>query len=257
MAPSPDKEANLRLALSLVDEALERYRHVDVVCLPELFYQDPPPEEVQDIGPIPAHYIEAFRERAKRGNTYIVAGSIANRCGDRIFNTALLFDRRGEIVGSYDKVHLFDALGIRESDVMSPGSSLLVHQADFGKIGVVICYDIRFPELARTLALKGVEYLFVPTAFYSPRLDHWTDLVRITALQNLFYVIGANLFGTLRPGEAFCGRSTIADPWGVALATAPDRSCFIHAYLDPAYLRDVRERVGGYTNRVPSIYEIT
>lgn len=252
--PTLDKKRNLDMSISLIDEALVSYPKIDIICLPEIFYYSPADEEANDVGPIPSDYIDSFSRMAIKGQTYIIAGSIIHRRNNKLYNTALLFDRKGRQVGHYDKIHLFDALGVKESEIVEGGESIFYYDTDFGRVGIIICYDIRFPELARTLALNKVEYLFVPAAFYSPRIDHWTDLIRATALQNLFYVIGINLIGSLRPDEVFCGRSIIADPWGITLATASDYPCFIHSYLDPEYLYDIRERVGGFSNRVPGIY---
>ena len=199
--------------------------------------------------------------RAKAYNTYIVAGSVANKKADgKNYNTSLLFGRNGDIVGEYDKVHLFDVLnaadGEQESDQVNRGDHIFTYDADFGKLGIMICYDIRFPELARTLALQGVQYLMVPAAFYSPRIDHWQDLLRATALQNSMYVLGVNLFGKLNPTNIFCGRSLLADPWGVAAATAPDKAAFFQTYVDADYADTIKDAVGTFHNRVPEVYDI-
>jgi predicted amidohydrolase len=161
-------------------------------------------------------------------------------------------------VGSYDKIHLFDVLngdgGKQESDLVSRGDNLLVYDADFGRIATMICYDIRFPELSRSLALEGVQYLFVPAAFYMPRFDHWQNLLQATALQNSMYVAGANLYGKIRDEMVFCGRSLIADPWGISVATASDKPGFIQAYVDGDYCNKIRDSVGTIHNRVPNVY---
>lgn len=259
--PTKDKDKNLRQALDLMDEALKSHKTVDMVVLPEYFYYAPDLEETPLIGPYPQEIIEEFSMRAKLFNTYIIAGTVAHKREDgNIYNTALLFDRKGEIVGKYDKIHLFDALnamgGEQESDQITRGKELFLYDADFGKIGITICYDIRFPELARTMALQGVQYLFTPAAFYSPRIDHWQDILRVTALQNSIYVMGVNLFGKLNDDNIFCGRSLIADPWGVAAATAADKAGFIQAYIEPGYTDEIKDAVGTFHNRVPEVYDI-
>lgn len=256
-----DKEQNLKNALELMDEALMSYKQVDMVVLPEYFYWGPDPEDTPMISEYPKHIIEAFSMRAKLHSTYIAAGTVAHKDTDgKIYNSTLLFDRNGEVVGRYDKIHLFDALnaqfGERESDQITRGKEILIYDTDFGRIGLNVCYDIRFPEMARTLALKGVEYLLVPSAFYSPRADHWQSLLCATALQNSMYVLGVNLVGELNPENIFCGRSLIADPWGIALATAPDKPSYFQAYVDPDYVKSTRDAVGTFYNRVPEVYEI-
>ena len=261
VTPTLDRDDNLRNALALADEAFETYKHVDMLVLPEYFYHVIPMRKAHLAEPYPDEVKEEFSKRAKKYSSYIVAGTIANRKDDGgIYNTALLFDRDGQVAGEYSKTHLFDALnamgGTNESDAIRRGDKLLVYDADFGRIGVVICYDIRFPELARTLALKGVQYLFVPSGFYSPRFDHWQDLIRVTAVQNSMYVTGVNLFGKLNDSNIFCGRSLIADPWGIPVATASDKPCIIQAYIDADYAGKVSNMIGTFNNRAPSLYEI-
>jgi len=259
--PSTDTEANLANALKLVDEAFETYKHVDVLVIPEYFYRVVLKDEVDSVGAYPDEIKKAFSQRAKKHSCYIIAGTVANRKEDgKVYNTALVFDRNGEVCGEYSKTHLFDVLdaigGVKESDIIARGDKLAIIDTDFGKIGIIICYDIRFPELARTLALKGVKYLFVPSAFFSPRSDHWQDILKVTALHNSMYVMGVNLFGKLNETSVFCGRSIIADPWGVGIATASDKAGIIQSYIDPDYPDTIRNAVGSFHNRVPELYEI-
>ena len=258
-APTEDRDANLRNALALADEAFEMHAYVDALVLPEYFCRVVPRREADSVAHYPEDIIEELSRRARKHSSYIIAGTAANRKADgKVYNTALVFDRSGDVAGEYSKIHMFDALnamgGTKESDTVTRGDSVFVHDADFGRIGVMICYDIRFPELARAMALKGVQYMFVPAAFYSPRADHWHDLIRATALQNSMHVAGANLFGKLNDRNVFCGRSLIADPWGVAVATASDKPCVIQSYVDSGYAEAVRDSIGTFHNRVPEMY---
>ena len=260
-APTDKPNAeNFADTLALMDDALGRYSHLDMVVLPEYFYEMDM-SSPDRIGPYPDEVIGAMRARAIMYNTYIIAGTVINRREDgKLYNTALLFDRKGEIVGSYDKIHMFDVLDCdgddMESNFCRKGDSLFTYDADFGRIGISICYDIRFPELARIMALEGVSFLFVPSAFYSPRIDHWEKLLQALALQNSMYVTGVNLYGAWSPDHIFCGRSLIADPWGVTISQASDRAGCIHAYLDAAYADIVGDRTGSIRNRVDNVYEI-
>jgi predicted amidohydrolase len=220
-----------------------------------------PRDQVDTVGVYPDNIKAEFSKRAKNYSSYIIAGTVANRKADgKVYNTAVTFDRAGEIVGEYSKIHLFDVLdamgGVNESDYITRGDKIFVCDTDFGKIGIIICYDIRFPELARTLALQGVQYLFVPAAFYSPRIDHWQDILRVTALQNSMYVMGVNLFGKLNDSSVFCGRSIIADPWGIPIATASDKPGIIQAYIDIDYVNTIKNALGTFHNRVPELYNI-
>ena len=259
--PTKDKDKNFKQALDLMDEALKAYKTVDMVVLPEYFYYAPDLDETPLIKEYPQEIIDEFSMRAKLFNTYIIGGTVAHKQQDgNIYNTALLFDRSGEIVGRYDKIHLFDALnamgGEQESDQNTAGNKLFTYDADFGKIGISICYDIRFPEAARTMALQGVQYLFIPSAFYSPRSDHWQNILTATALHNSMYVVGVNLFGKLNEDNIFCGRSLICDPWGVPEAIAADKAGYIQAYVDPDYPKEIGDAVGTFHNRVPEVYKI-
>lgn len=257
-----DRDRNLKEALKITDEALASYRKTDMVVLPEYFYWGPDhPADTPNIGPYPKEILEEFAARAQMYHTYILVGGVVHRREDgEVYNTSVLLDRRGEIAGHYDKVHLFDALnamgGEKESDQVKAGDKLFTYEADFGKIGVSICYDIRFPEVARTYALQGVKYLFTPAAFYSPRADHWQNLLAATALHNSMYVTGVNLYGELNPDNIFCGRTLIADPWGIQVAVASDRTGSIQAYVDPEYVDEIRAAVGTIYGRRPDVYEI-
>jgi predicted amidohydrolase len=258
--PTRDSQKNLEQAVDIMEKALLLHKHADMVVLPECFWYFPHNNEKDTIGPIPEEFVETFSYYAKTYNTYITAGSIINHRDGRLFNTSLLFDRKGDVIGSYDKVHLFDVLNADadkgESNLVARGEELLVHDADFGRISIMICYDIRFPELARTLALQGVQYLFIPAAFYMPRFDHWQNLLQATAIHNSMYVTGANLYGRLDDARIFCGRSLIADPWGISVAMASDKSGFIQAYVDADYCDTIKDAVGSLRNRVPAVYDI-
>ena len=254
-----DKSSALQAAMSLIDEAAALYEHIDVIVLPEYFYEI---TDKNQIGAYPETVKTALSSRARKYNTYIVGGTVLNRRnpGEKLWNTAVFFDREGKTVGSYDKIHLFDALNCsrddQESRFCNHGDHIFTWDTDFGKIGIIVCYDIRFPELARTLALQGVRFLFVPSAFYNPRSDHWINLLKATAIQNSMYVLGVNLYGSLSSVQSFCGRSMLLDPWGVIVAGASDKADFFQAYIDAEYPEQISGAIGSFTNRVPSLYSI-
>ena len=157
-------------------------------------------------------------------------------------------------------IHLFDVLDAKgdeqESNQITRGDHLLTFDTDFGRVGVMVCYDVRFPEMARTYALAEVEYLMVPAAFFAPRFDHWQQLIGAAALENGMYVMGVNIFGKVCDTLNMCGRSLIVDPWGIQMATAPDKPAFIQAYVDSDYPKQIRDALGTFHNRVPSVYDI-
>jgi predicted amidohydrolase len=253
-----NKELNLKKAVKLLDEAHQLYSEIDVVCLPELFYKIPSPDDAQEVAEvIPNNLTKIFSEKARNYGIYIVAGSFLEKKGDGRYNTSLLFGRNGEIKGFYSKTHLFNALNFKESLICKPGKNaeFSIFETDFGKIAITICYDLRFPEFYRTLALKGASIVFTPSAFMLPRVDHWNILVKAAALQNLIYVVAVNLVGKYR-GFEFFGRSMIVDPWGVPLSTAPDKESIIYAELDLEYQKEIRKRLPIFEQRRPQLYKL-
>ncbi|MGI6211359.1 MAG: carbon-nitrogen hydrolase family protein [Anaerovoracaceae bacterium] len=261
---SPEKE--LRRALSLIDRAFEEDPSIDLIALPEGFLFYPTFRTRDQIRELPEGLLKNFSERAGKYHAYLVTGSIIYRdAAGRRRNTSFVFDREGQLIAEYDKIHLFDVLdqaGLKkESLLVDRGQELTVFDADFGRVALAICYDIRFPEMIRRLALAGAEYLVVPAAFYAPRDDQWRLLLRAAALQNGLYVMGVNQIGPGAAGSALCGASLIAGPQGELLAEAPawkepgegDLSRVIRAELDPSEPSSVREALGLIHNRVPGI----
>jgi predicted amidohydrolase len=198
---------------------------------------------------------------ARRLCIELIAGSLLERRADgRIANTSVHIDREGEIVAAYRKIHMFDVQvqgrSYHESAVADPGSEIVLSESAPGaKLGMTICYDLRFPELYRILAIRGAQIIAVPAAFtYPTTRDHWEVLLRARAIENGCYVIGANQIGEHPGGLRSGGRSAIVDPWGVVLASAPDRECFISAELDLGALEELRASMPTLANRRPQAY---
>lgn len=253
-----NKSEMLKKAEKYVQEACEMHHGVDVVCLPELFYQSPflnfPGEK---FGEEPNGMFEDFmKTMAVKYQVNVISGSYAIESGDKVKNTALVIDRAGNVVGQFSKVHLFDSLGAMESDVIDPGNELGIFQLDFGKIGVVICYDLRFPEFTRTMAMEGIDVLFAPSAFFTPRHDHWEMLVKSTAMQNVMHVVAVNQIGQIpEKPMGFFGRSMIVDPWGVIVAGASDKECYFFGELDFEYRDQVRKQLPCLEHRRTDLYK--
>jgi predicted amidohydrolase len=192
----------------------------------------------------------------------LVAGSIAERIdgAQRLRNTSVHVGPDGEIQATYRKVHMFDVVVegtvYRESEHEDPGDELVLSAAAGGvELGLSICYDIRFPELYRILAVRGARILTVPAAFTVPTTrDHWEILLRARAIENQAFVIAANQIGESEPGLASGGRSMIVDPWGLVLALAPDRPGHIVADLDLDAQARIRRDLPALANRRPSTY---
>jgi len=180
--------------------------------------------------------------------------------GGRTYNTSLVFDRGGRLAARYRKIHLFDVeipgrVSSRESARVAPGSDVVAVDIEGVRVGLTVCYDLRFPELFRILALRGARLLAVPSAFtLATGRDHWEVLLRARAIENQAFVLAPNQIGNAPPHFESFGHSAIVDPWGVVLATAPDEECFVAADLDLAAQDRVRDSLPSLANRQPSAY---
>jgi predicted amidohydrolase len=192
----------------------------------------------------------------------LVAGSILECIPGRekLANTSVHVDPQGEVRATYRKVHMFDVevggRSYRESDLEEPGEQIVLSQtADGVELGLSICYDLRFPELYRILAVAGARVIALPAAFtLATTRDHWETLVRARAIENQAFVVAANQVGAHPAGHRSGGRSMIVDPWGTVLAQAPDRACHIVADLDLDAQLEVRASLPSLANRRPAAY---
>jgi len=210
--------------------------------------------------PLDGGSISAARGWASELGLVLVAGSFAERGeGERAFNTSVLIDADGEIVATYRKIHMFDVdvggVSYRESENEEAGEEVVVAEAGGIEIGMSVCYDIRFPELYRILAVRGARAFTVPSAFtlHTGR-DHWEVLMRARAIENQAFVVAADQFGQAPPHYDSYGRSMIVDPWGVVLAVAPDGDAVATAELDLAAQERVRRSLPSLANRRPQAY---
>jgi predicted amidohydrolase len=256
-----DKAGNIEKTERLVARAAAT--GADVVLLPEKW------NAIGDAATLHANAepleggesVEAMASWARTHGITLVGGSITeHREGrEKLSNTSIVFDPDGEIVGLYRKIHMFDVevggLVYRESEAEEAGEEPVVVRGEGWPIGLSVCYDVRFPELYRILALEGAELVTVPAHFtlYTGK-DHWHVLLRARAIENQCYVAAAAQIGETRPGRPSYGRSVIVDPWGIVLAEAPDEETVISAELDRAHLREIREKLPSLANRQPGAY---
>ena len=261
MTSRTDKAANVETAERLVAQAASV--GADVVILPEkwnaigdsaLYHATAEPLEGGES-------VAAMSEWARRHGVTLVGGSIAERREGRetLSNTSLVFDPDGQVVALYRKIHLFDVevggVVYRESEAEEPGEEAVVAEAEDWKIGLSVCYDIRFPELYRILALEGAQLVTVPAHFTTPTgKDHWHVLLRARAIENQLYIAAAAQTGETLPGKPAYGRSVIVDPWGVVVAQAPDEETVISAELDRAHLENIRAKLPSLANRQSNAY---
>ncbi|HEX2436495.1 MAG TPA: carbon-nitrogen hydrolase family protein [Solirubrobacterales bacterium] len=205
--------------------------------------------------------ITAARSWARELGVQVVAGSISERAPDRdkLANTSVLIGPGGEIEAVYRKIHMFDVdvggVAYRESEHEAPGDEIVVADAGGVEVGMSICYDLRFPELYRILAVRGARVIVVPSAFtLHTGKDHWAVLLRARAIENSAFVVAPNQVGEAPPHYHSYGRSAIVDPWGVPLATAPDGETFVAAELDFELQDRIRESLPALANRRPEAY---
>jgi len=256
-----DRARNLAAAERLVRAAAAA--GAELVALPEKWNLLAGGEELlAGAEPLGGPSLTAARGWARELGIHLLAGSIAERGeaeGDKAFNTSVLIGPDGEDLAAYRKIHLFDVdaggVSYRESVHEQPGAEAVT--APLGELiaGLTVCYDLRFPELFRILALRGARLLTVPSAFtMATGRDHWEVLLRARAIENQVFVLAPNQVGTAPPHFDSYGRSAIVDPWGTVLATAPDEECFVVADLDLSAQERVRESLPALANRRPQAY---
>jgi predicted amidohydrolase len=250
-----DRGENLRVARDLLQRAADA--GADLAVLPE--YVDylgrsagaPKPE------PIDGEFAAFFADAARDLGIWVHAGSFHEIGPDaeHTFNTTLVFDRAGALAAHYRKIHLYDVeipgrVSYKESATVAAGTGVARVTVDGVEVGLSICYDLRFPELYRRLAVDGATVLVVPAAFmmHTGR-DHWEVLLRARAIENQCYVLAAGQIGDHEPARTCFGRSMVVDPWGTVVAQAPDTVGIVVADLDPARVTTIRTEVPSLANR--------
>lgn len=256
-----DKEENLKKASSMIASASKK---ADFIVLPEMFncpYSNDKfieyGEEEKD-----SYTLNKISSLACENNVYILAGSIPERDDNKLFNTSYLFDRNGEIITKHRKMHLFDIdvkdkITFKESDVLTAGDEFTTANTEFGKIGVGICYDIRFPELARIMVENGALILFYPGAFnMTTGPAHWELLFRSRALDNQVFCVGVAPALNKDASYHSYGHSIITDPWGKVIAQACEKEEIIFCEIDLDEIKKVREELPLLKNKREDLYEV-
>ncbi|HET7443142.1 MAG TPA: carbon-nitrogen hydrolase family protein [Solirubrobacterales bacterium] len=203
--------------------------------------------------------LTAARGWARELGIHLLAGSISERGEDKASNTSVLIGPDGGDLAVYRKIHMFDVdaggVSYRESEHEQPGSEVVTAPLGEVELGLSICYDLRFPELFRILALRGARVVALPSAFTSATgRDHWEVLLRARAIEDQIFLVAPNQVGSAPPHYDSFGHSAIVDPWGTVLAVAPDEECFVAAYLDFGEQERVRDSLPSLANRRPQAY---
>jgi deaminated glutathione amidase len=261
MSSTPEKEENFGTAQTLIREAVSA--GAELVALPEL-WSCHGLEKVyrENSEPVPGPTTEFLGTLARELGVYVLGGSIlegmpGSECSH---NTLTFFGPDGEMAAVYRKIHLFDVKApdreYLESGTIAPGEEIVTAKAGAVTLGLSVCYDARFPELYRLLALRGAEVLAVPAAFtLQTGKDHWELLLRARAVENQAFVVAPAQWGRKADGRWTYGRSMIVDPWGTVLATCPDRDGYAMATMDLDYLERLRTEFPALANRRPAAYD--
>jgi predicted amidohydrolase len=253
-----DVDANVALAERLLHEAADG--GADVAALPELFPFYGSHRRSREIAePVPGPITERLAAVARARSMWVLGGSVAEVDDGRVFNTSTLFARDGELAARYRKIHLFDVdiagqPPLRESALFAAGDHVVTHETDLGRVGLSVCYDLRFPELYRGLVALGAQVVFVPSAFTAVTGEaHWEVLLRARAIEDQCFVVAPAQWGSWGPpddGRRCYGNSMVVDPWGRVLERAPAEGDGVwFADLDLGELRRVRAALPALAHR--------
>lgn len=253
-------DRNLEVAERLVRGAAAD--GAELVVLPEKWTVLGPPEAIRSgAEPLDGPALTAAAGWASELGINLVAGSVPELVPgwERLANTSVMFGPDGEQRAIYRKIHLFDVevgdVSYRESEVEQAGDAIALGEADGAMVGLTICYDLRFPELYRILALRGARLITVPAAFTERTgRDHWEVLIRARAIEDQVFMVAAGQIGFAPPHYRSYGRSMIVDPWGVVVAQAADTECFVSADLDFTIQNEMRDSLPSLRHRRPEAY---
>ena len=240
------KEESVTYALHLLD----RCPQSDLILLPEIwtcgfFCFD---RYASDSEPLEGPVVTLFKKRVVERGCYLLMGSIVERDGDRLFNTSVLLNPEGLIIGKYRKIHLFGYQSL-EKRLLTPGKEVAAVKTPWGLAGLSTCYDLRFPEFYRRMVDLGVDFFLVVAAWPKVRLEAWTVFNRARAMENLAYLFSCNCAGA-NAGQEYGGRSTFVDPLGNVLAQGNEGECYVSEEVNPDLVRRVRKDFSALDDRV-------
>lgn len=253
---STDKEINLKKIIDYIEKAAEK--KATLVAFPEfmMFYTNSlqTPKQLANLAEtITGNFITTIKKSAKENHIDVV-GSFYEKSTkqDRVYDTSFVINKTGKVISTYRKIHLYDALGFRESDKMVKGSKIVKPvSTSIGKIGMMICYDLRFPEMSRSLAVAGSEILVAPSAWVQGNMkeEHWITINKTRAIENGCYVIAPDQVGNI-----YCGRSLVIDPYGKILLDMKKKQGIGYVNIELKNVTQIRKILPLLKNRRTDIY---
>ena len=260
MDSQADMEANLGKAEKMIAEAARR--GANFISFPEnVNYIGNAEGKKASAETVPGRTTDFFAGLAVRHGVWIHCGSYAEKIPgeESVANLSLVVDPMGKIVARYHKIHLYDVditdgPSVKESAAVVPGKEIVTFDSDFGRMGLTICYDMRFPELYRILALRGARLIFVPANYtLFTGKDHWEVVLRARAIENQCFIVAPGQWG-VKPSFQSYGRSMIIDPWGTVIAQAWDGEGICMAEIDMTRVDSIRRQLPSLPNRRPEAY---
>jgi len=245
---SDKKEENIAKAEKMLRKAAEN--NIDIAILPEIFngpYDTNLFKEYAET--YPAVTTNMLSSVSKELGIYIIGGSICEKDGACYYNTSYSFDRYGNLIGKHRKIHLFDIdikdkISFKESSILSCGNKSTVFDTEFCKIGVLICYDMRFPELSRKMVNEGAKIIVSPASFnMTTGPAHWEIVTRARAIDNQVYFLAASPARDKQSGYVSFGHSLMVNPWGEIIAEADEKECIIYGNLDFDLIEKIRHQL--------------
>ncbi len=198
--------------------------------------------------PLDGYTASAVAAKARELGAYVHGGSFVEKRDGKYYNTSVLFDRSGNLIGTYSKMHLFTYQS-REPELLSPGTELSVVATEFGRMALSTCYDLRFPEFYRKMVDMGMDFILVPACWPYPRQEPWEVLNQARAIENTCYLISCNAAGA-QGGTLYMGHSKIVDPWGTVVAGASFREAIVTSEIDPGLVARVRDAFPVLNDRI-------
>jgi len=261
MLVEENKDRNIERAEKMIRDSASN--ESDIIVLPEMFncpYENKYfPIYAEEF---PGKTTNTLASLSKELGVYIIGGSIPEKDDNIIYNTSYIFDREGNLVGKHRKIHLFDiqvenGINFKESDTLGYGQEVTVFPTEFCKIGVAICYDMRFPELIRLMVLEGAEVIIVPASFnMTTGPAHWDLLVKTRALDNQVYFIAASPARNQSASYHSYGHSSIVNPWGTIIREADEKECIIYGDINLELVQKVRRELPLLKHRRTDLYGI-